>query len=213
MGEVAYKEIFENRPFKTIEELLFNEKIKYNKFNKKALDVLCRSGALNSLIDKRFTGRKHFWASICANERPKTLKKFQEYIEFFKDQGDFSNDELIEFETNLAGNYPINKVVKKETLDDLKKKGIPSISQYDSQLIFCWFIIRDFEIKKTKTGKDYLQLYTIDDQAETRKIKCWGWDPSKDMIRKNMLCVARLDFSEDWGFSTKSIRKNFKVIL
>ena len=32
-----------------IEELIFNENIVYSKLNKKALDVLCRGGALDGL--------------------------------------------------------------------------------------------------------------------------------------------------------------------
>lgn len=43
LGEIAFKEILENRPFEKIEDLLFNKNIKYNKLNKKTLDVLCRS--------------------------------------------------------------------------------------------------------------------------------------------------------------------------
>ena len=52
----------DNRPFNTIEEFLFHEDIVYSKLHKKALDVLIRSEALNSLVDDRFTGLKHFWS-------------------------------------------------------------------------------------------------------------------------------------------------------
>lgn len=95
LGLIAFKEIINNRPFKNIEELLFNENIKYNKLNKKSLDVLCRSNALSCLTDQRFSGTKHFW-SVVAVDRPKVLTKFLENIEKYKSEGDFSENELIE---------------------------------------------------------------------------------------------------------------------
>ena len=61
LGDKAIDQILEHRPFKTVDDFLFHDKITYSKLNKKALDVLCRSGAMDSLIDDRFTGAKHFW--------------------------------------------------------------------------------------------------------------------------------------------------------
>ena len=48
----------------------FHPDVVYSKFNKKALDVLVRSGAMDGLIDDRFAGRKHFWSAV-AVDRPK----------------------------------------------------------------------------------------------------------------------------------------------
>ena len=56
LGEAAIKQVVDNRPFVNIEEFLFNENIVYSKLNKRALDVLVRSGALEPLMDDRFTG-------------------------------------------------------------------------------------------------------------------------------------------------------------
>ena len=66
------------QPFGKITNSMKNGQI-YSKLNKKALDVLCRSGALDSLIDERFNGCKHFWTA-CVQQRPKTLKKLEENI-------------------------------------------------------------------------------------------------------------------------------------
>jgi DNA polymerase-3 subunit alpha len=49
LGEKAIEEIIKNRPFKSIEDALFNENVVYRKFNKKALDCLIRSQSMNSL--------------------------------------------------------------------------------------------------------------------------------------------------------------------
>ena len=70
LGEAAIAQVIANRPFANVEEFLFNENITYSKLNKKALDVLIRCQALNSLMDDRFTGLKHFWSCV-AVDRPK----------------------------------------------------------------------------------------------------------------------------------------------
>jgi len=42
-------------------------------------------------------------------------------------------------------------------------------------------------------------------------IKCWGVDPSKDKIWTNRPYLAKLQ-KDDWGFSTRSIKHNFKLL-
>ena len=127
----AIEQILDHRPFTNAEDLLFREGLSYSKFNKKALDALCRGGALDNIMDDRFTGRKHFW-SACVVERPKSLKKFLENIEMFKPEGDFTEEEIIQFKTELTGVFPINLVIKAETVEKLQEKFIPPISEFDA---------------------------------------------------------------------------------
>ena len=109
MGLSAIEQILNNRPFENAEDLLFKEEITYSKLNKKSLDALCRAGALNNLIDDRFTGAKHFWTSV-AVERPKSQKKFKENIEEFSPEGNFTEEEKIEYISSLTGiSYDKNK--------------------------------------------------------------------------------------------------------
>ena len=89
LGDKAIEQILNHRPFNTVEELLFNDDIVYSKLNKKALDVLVRSGTLDSLIDDRFSGRKHFWSAAVV-DRPKKEKKLHENIELYRPEGDFT---------------------------------------------------------------------------------------------------------------------------
>jgi hypothetical protein len=104
---------------------LFREDVSYSKLNKKALDALCRGGALDNIVDDRFSGRKHFW-SACVVERPKNLKKFGENIELFRPEGDFSEEEVIQFKTDLTGVFPINLVISTETVEKLTRKIYPT---------------------------------------------------------------------------------------
>jgi DNA polymerase III alpha subunit len=209
-GDAAYKEISSYRPFNTIEEFLFHDYMSYSKVNKKALDVLCRVGALDGLMDERFTGLKHFW-SVIAVDRPRNEKKFLENIEKYQEEGDFSEQEKISFLTDLTGLFPVNRIISQEMLAKLANNGIVPIAEYDPDLSYVWFIPRQKEVKKTKNGKDYWILDVIDSTNTNTKIRCWGVR-EQDQIGINRPYIATLDYSEDWGFSTYSISKNFRLI-
>ena len=211
LGVAAIEQALENRPFMNAEDLLFRDGISYSKLNKKALDALCRGGALDNIVDDRFTGRKHFW-SACVVDRPKNLKKFQENVDTYSPEGDFSEEEIIEFKSDLTGVFPINLVISTDTIVRLQEKYIPPISEYDEELEVCWFIPRTIVPKKTKNGKDYWIVNVIDSNNELTRIRCWGVKPDRDRIHLNRPYLARLNYDANWGFSTYAIGKTFKLL-
>ena len=211
LGMAAIEQILNHRPFTNAEDLLFREEIVYGKLNKKSLDALCRGGALDHIVDDRFTGRKHFW-SACVVDRPKSLKKLSENIETFKPEGDFSEEEIIQFKTDLTGVFPINLVINLETIEHLQSRGVPPISEFDPDLLVCWFIPRKIIERKTKNGKLYWVVEVIDSNNQSTKIRCWGVKPEKDRIYLNRPYMARLKYDEQWGFSTYAIGRSFKLL-
>ena len=211
LGDAAIDQILQNRPFDTIEDTIFHPDVVYSKFNKKALDVLVRSGAMDGLIDERFTGRKHFWSAV-AVDRPKNKKKFLENIEAYEPEGHFSHEEEIENTVSLTGIFPMDLVVDHKIKSRLDELHIPPISEYDRELGLVWFIPRDVIQRKTKNGKPYLVITAIDGNSELTKIRCWGIIPGKDRVFINRPYMARLDYNEQWGFSTRSVRRNMKLL-
>ena len=89
---------------------------------------------------------------------------------------------------------------------------IPPISEFDAELQVCWFIPREVIVKKTRNGKDFYIVRVVDSNSETNTIKCWGVKPDKDFIFVNRPYMARLDWDPQWGFSTRSVRKMFKLL-
>ncbi len=211
LGSVAIEQIINHRPFKTIEEFLFHEKIKYSKLNKKSLDALVRAQALNDLLDNRFTGLKHFWSAI-AVDRPRKLKNLVENIERYAPEGDFSEEEKLEYQVSLTGVFPINSVITPDVRSKLEELHIPPISEYDPDLGVVWFIPRECKLKKTKNGKSFYAVKVIDDNNEVNTIRCWAVDPKRDLIHINRPYMARLRYDPNWGFSTFSVRKMFRLL-
>ncbi len=211
LGAAAIDQIMAHRPFKKVEEFLFNEEIVYSKLNKKALDVLCRCGALNSLIDERFSGGKHFWSAV-ALMRPRKLKNLEENIEAYYPEGDFSDEEKIGYLVQLTGVFPFNRVMKGDVYSQLTEAHIPPIANYNPELSeVVWFIPRKDITKKTKTGKTFWVIEVIDDTNTLTKIRVWGVQ-EYDRIAINKPYLARLDYNGKWGFSTRSLRRNFKIL-
>ena len=211
LGDAAIDQIVGNRPFNTIEEFLFHEDIVYSKLNKKALDVLVRSGALHTLMDTRFTGRKHYWSAV-AVDRVYSKKKFLENIETYKDEGDFTNEEEIDNLTTLTGIFPMHLVMTDEVRAKLDAYYVPPISDYDPELRLVWFIPREVIKKKTKHGKVYWIVSVIDSNSVLTKFRCWGIVEGKDRIHMNRPYMGRLDYDPAWGFSTRSIRRNLRLL-
>ena len=212
LGDAAMDQIMKNRPFNTIEEFLFNENVVYSKLNKKALDVLCRAGALEDLIDDRFTGDKHFWSATCV-DRPRTKKKLATNIELYRPEQSFSEEEKIEFIADLTGIFPMSMVVTPDVVRRLEDRYVPAISDYDEDLRVCWCIPREIIKKKTKKGKDFFVVKVIDVNSVLTTIRCWGIDKAKDKIHLNRPYMIKPRYSIDWGFSTYGRVNNSWVML
>ena len=152
IGDAAIDQIVAHRPYNTVEEFLFNEEMVYSKVNKRVLDILIRSGAMDPLIDDRFTGGKHFWSAV-AVDRPRNQKKMDENIELYKPEGDFSEEEKIEYLVDLTGVFPMEKVITGEVLRKLQDYGVPPLGEYDPDLMLSWFIPRAIIRRRPRTAR------------------------------------------------------------
>ena len=211
LGDAAIDQILNNRPFNTVENFLFNENITYSKLNKKAVDVLVRSGAMNTMVDSRFSGLKHFWSAV-AVDRPRKLKQLEDNIELYRPEGDFEEEELIQYTVELTGVFPMGEVMNQEIRQKLEDKFIPPIGEFDPELQLTWFIPRKILPRKTKHNKEYWVVEVIDDTGHTTSIKCWGVNSNRDILFLNRPYMARLDYHPTWGYSTRSIRHNFRLL-
>ena len=210
LGEKAMEQILEHRPFSTVEEFLFDEDISYSKLNKKALDVLVRSGACDPISDSRFKHCKHFWLSI-AKDRPKNKKKLEENIVNYGGESDFTEEERIENIVSLTGIFPFELVLDKKVRERIEINCVPPLAQFDEELKICWFIPREIIPKKTRNGKLFWIINAIDDTCQTTNIKCWNVK-NTDKVHLNRPYVSKLEYDPQWGFSTRSIKWNFKLV-
>jgi hypothetical protein len=161
-------------------------------------------------MDERFNNRKHFWMS-CVKDKPKNLKKLPEQINLYADVDDFSIEEKIAHTSDLTGIFPFDLVMTRQVKDAIDRHAVPPVGAYDKDLKVAWFIPREVIEKKTKNGKPYWIVSVVDTTSTVTKIKCWGIK-EHDQIFLNRPYLAKLDYSEEWGFSTRSIRHTFRML-
>src|SRR6056300_112028 len=213
LGMAAIEEVMFKRPFASVEDLLFDKGVVSRKVNKKSLDAMCRAGAMQSLMDDRFFGDKHFWSAVVV-DKPKNKKKLDENIEKYRDEGDFTKGERITHLQALTGIYPINMVVPVKAYQFFEMHGIMPLSEYDPELGKGWCIPTEVNLKKTRAGKAYYQVTVIDSSMETQKVNCWGIDPNTDAIYPHRLYVLEWpQYNATWGFSTRGgLSRNWKLL-
>ena len=214
LGEKAASELIANRPYKCIEELCFNENIDYRVFNKKALDILFKAKCLNHLIDSRFKNKKHFY-SLAVEQRAnlKTVENFHKAMSIPFSEPDFTKEELGEFYYVVTGDFPYLDYFTESAKDYMRKRGIKGIKKTDIDEgdYYCWFILREFETRKTSTGKDYYIFKVVDSTSETVMVKVWGVDKLVDIPRLNTAYEAKIT-KDSWGYSVRNFKRDLKPI-
>jgi DNA polymerase III alpha subunit len=201
VGDAAIQEIVRCRPFKNIEDLLFREGMSYSKVNKKVLDALCRSGGLSDLVDDRFTGLKHFWSAVIV-DRPKTPKKFLENVEKYKPEGDFTQDEKLEFTIALTGTFPIASILNERILEKLEEKNILPISQLEEKSGLVWIVPRKIHEKASKNGRIFWVVEVTDSSGAISEVKMFGVNKKKDILYQNKPYLCKVE-KDRWGYSVR----------
>ena len=85
------------------------------------------------------------------------------------------------------------------------------MGEFDPALKIAWFIPKEIVEKKTKHGKIYWILRATDSSSKLSSIKCWGIKEGQKLTL-NKPYMAKLDYSSKWGFSTRSVKYNFKLV-
>ena len=109
--------------------------------------------------------------------------------------------------------FPFELVMSHNVVSGLDKNQVPPIGEWDDELGVAWFIPREVIEKKTKNGRLYWLIKVIDSTNKNTAIKCWAVKPGADRVFINRPYLAKLDYNEQWGFSTRSIRYNFKLLV
>tara|TARA_Y100000034_G_scaffold44266_3_gene54228 strand:+ start:19078 stop:20529 length:1452 start_codon:yes stop_codon:yes gene_type:complete len=209
MGKKAVANIVKNRPYETIDELLFDN----DALNKKSLEVLIKVGALDSLNiigkDKLFKNYKHMYDVVIENfNKIKNKKKGKENFEVLlkesienKDYDDWDKQEKIEFLSDIMGTIDTDLFLTDTVKNKLEEHNIQSINDFNkgNKSDIVWFIISDVKTKYTKNNKQYAIINAIGEGGTGAVIRHWG--SNSDAYEKFSVYAAELNYDPDWGFS------------
>lgn len=215
IGDAAIVEILNNRPYKDIYDLLWNEdgSWKHKKLNKRTLQTLMKLRALES-IDwrKDFKSYRHMHDLIIDNWdnlRKRTKKdpyKGQNILKELLVQEDsmitkeWSIQDIAKNTLTLMGTIDLDSLLPEEFHEKLREKNIRNLDDYSKPDVY-WFMITDVKKKKTRHGKPYLMPTVMTLSGETHRMFVWG-TPENAELMKYSIAAAQVDKS-DFGFATR----------
>jgi DNA polymerase III alpha subunit len=215
VGGAAIEELIENRPYKSIEEMLWypTGQWRHSKFNKRALEALVAIKAFDSLEcvgpDKTFNNYKQMYEVLI--NRNSEIKKWTKKnptvgMEAFKsaliatqDIEDWTRREIVDNSTKYLSSFNPATLVPDYVLSKFDEKGVKPIDEIETSDI-CWFVIMGVKEKKTKNGKPYLLLETSGPTGQIKRVFCWGWN-GVDEIPIYSVCISEITV-DNYGCKT-----------
>ena len=238
IGMAALQEIYANRPYKTIEDLLITPsgQWRHSKFNKKALGSLIQLEGFDSLNcvgpNKQVENYKQLYNIILGNydnlKRISGLKKnndirpvLQKLIEEAKGEPDWTREEKIGFWLALAGSVNMDLVLDERYVKVINQYGLVSIDavpepEPDTTIKeTVWFIVKSVAAKVSKAGKPYLEMKVNGEKFVDITLRLWNVANAdtivkQGLIKKNSLMCGEVK-RDNFGFST--FYKNIASLL
>lgn len=234
VGTTVVREINDFRPYKSVEDLLWTKNLlhtvwRHSKFNKRAMGVLIKMEAFDSLglvgPDKTFKNYKQMYEVLV--EKADLLKKavgrkknqnheelLKEYIAEVQSMPDWTTEEKLQFQAELSGTIDLSLICTPEIENFLLSNGIDSIERWESDLSAYWGIVQSAAVVTSKggTGRKYLKLTLMGSDGSTHSCNVWNytgsWDETQKVAKNNI--IAGVFQKNEFGLST-SLKKVYQV--
>ncbi len=201
IGEKAIEELCQARPFKNIEDFLWddNGEWRFSKFNKKSLSLCIRMEAFKSFDivgpGKMFPNWRAMHEVLIENDAlvKKHLKKnpyqgrdnFYKLVEEHKSTPDWTIDQKILDKVEFLGNFSPTDIMSAEEYKKIEECGYNPISIFEETGDY-WWILVSVDARTTKNGKEYLSLDCMGEDGIRKRVVVWA--PHTDAAK---LSIAR----------------------
>jgi len=229
VGDTAVREIMENRPYKSLESMLYKDDgtWRHSKVNKTTLTSLCSTEALRSLEDFKngtVTNHRQILATLTEGKNYDILRRgrfgytktemkrllkeggtpevtFWKLFDEYKNLPDWSRTEKLQMYFDLTATSRDDLMFPAEVIARTKKADVQPITVVpDGEHEICWFLVLEFVQKKTKNGKVFYRAKVCDNEMQVVNLRIWG-----DMdLKQYEIFVAEVSKDPNWGFSTNS---------
>jgi len=231
LGSAAVEEIMQNRPYKTVNDLLFDEagEWRHSKLNKGCFESLIYVEGLGSLEDFK-TGRvkNHKQLHEIIIGRYDDLKKgptglgkmaLKKWVKThgkepnlvadllleLNDLHDWTRVEKIRFAYEILSDVAEDLVFPPEIMRKIEKSNVPPISSLKGgNKGIVWFCAQDIVKKQTKKGKDFTLINAIDNTNNMVKIRVWS--QFKEEPQPFTMWLAEVEVDPSWGASSASFK-------
>jgi len=231
LGLTAVDEIMQNRPYKTVSDLLFDEagSWRHSKLNKGCFESLIYVEGLGSLDDfKTLRVRNHKQLHEIIIGRYDELKKgpsgmgvmarkkwvkahgrepdlVTDMLNELNDLEDWTRVEKIKNAYEILSDVSEDLVFPPEIMRKIEKSNVQPISALtggDKGIV--WFCARDIVKKQTKKGKIFTLINAIDNTNTMVKIRVWS--QFKEEPQPFTMWLAEVEMDPTWGASSASFK-------
>ena len=226
VGDKAVEEVFENRPYKNLSDLFYNEvgEWRHSKLNKTAFSSLAKMEAFKSLQefqDDVLDNHKQMYDLILDNYNllkkgrygmtktavKRALKNDEEIVPIvdeliakYKVVSDWSRNEKIKNYFELSNDASDDLLFPPRLLNKLKQKEISSVFDIPSgDRGIGWFTVTEVIRKTTKNGKAFMRWKCVDSDNRSGWLRVWG---SLDDEVEFSTWLADVKNDAGWGMST-----------
>lgn len=211
LGDAAVDEILEERPYRTVYDLLWRADgtWRHSKFNKRVLENLIKLGAFESMgivgPDCYFSSYRHMHACIVENwallKKPNGRETLDKLAAELREVPDWTREEKVAMYVELVGNVDMELIIPSHVLRRLQERGVTSIDDaVEGEKAIHWFVVVDAKPMKTKTSKWYLRVTCIGEGGTQHRMNVWGWKPGSNSVRKHYGYLGEVEKS-DWGLA------------
>lgn len=222
LGKNAVKEIMENRPYTSVDALLFNDTGKWyhSKLNKTGFSALCKVEALDCLEEMwngTIDNHKQLHDIIIENydklKKSKygmTLRQAKKLnaeemlpslIAQAKGTSDWSRIEKLNMYQDMCSATRDDLAFPDDLMEKIQNSGVGSVLQMKpGEKSVAWCCVVDMVKKTTKNKKTFYRLKITDNQSNTGWLRMWGEAPKS--MKPYTIWLTHAHNDPNWGAST-----------
>lgn len=222
VGDKAVEEIMALRPYKSLNDLFYNEegKWKHSKVNKTCFDSLCKIEAFDSItemydgtiqnhrqlhsliIDNYNKLKKNVWGMSARKAKKENApEQLPALIDEVQEIEDWTRIEKLDMYHDITSALRDDLLFPKEVMEKIVNAKVPSVLEIKQPGKFiAWCAIKEIIEKKTKNGKTFLRLRIVDNEQNVGWLRVWGGRPKN--MEEYTIWLAEISNDKNWGAST-----------
>ena len=234
VGKAAVEEIIYKRPYKNFYELFYDEhgEWKNSKLNKACFEALAKVEGFSSFEEfknGKLKNHKQIWSIISEDKNYDLLKKniwglsnkkisdakkqnitlkpyFDSVLEEkYSDLEDWTREEKISQSFEVMSTVDEDLIFPKKLMEKFNNKSVKPATQIPPDTTkICWICPTSIEMKKTKTGKQFYKVQTIDNEFKISNLRVWG--VLDEEFKPYTIWLAEVKNEKLWGLSTNSFK-------
>jgi len=226
LGKNAVKEILQNRPYTSLDQMLFDENGKWyhSKLNKTGFAALCMTESLDALEEMwkgEIQNHKQLHDIIIENYNTLRKSKFgmtlrqaektgagpilPQLIEQTAGTEDWTRIEKLQMYQDMCSATRDDLAFPEELMTKIRSANVKSVLQMDpGEKSIAWFCVVETIKKTTKNKKVFYRVKITDEESNSGWLRVWGEIPSS--MEPYSIWLTNASNDPNWGASTSSAK-------